>query len=351
MPNRLFCVLLVALAAWIVPARPASADDSERLVTGAVIFIYHRFGEDQSPANSIRVDQFEAHLEELTAGDYDVVPLSRIVAALRAGTPLPDRTVAITIDDATRSVYTQAFPRLRAAGLPFTLFVATDPVDRRAPTHMTWAEIREVQAAGATIGAMTSAPVPMPERDVNENAADLHHAMARFRAELGSVPALFAYPHGEYNRVIRNLIEKHDFVAAFGQHSGVAHARADRYALPRFIMNESFGGIDRFRLAASALPLPVREVTPDDPELKVNPPHLGFTVPEGIGNLERLACFASGHGRTALEHLDGGRIEVRINAPLPPGRARINCTLPAGEGRWRWFGMQLFVPDDENDDP
>ena len=42
---------------------------------------------------------------------------------------------------------------------------------------------------------------------------------------------------------------------------------------------------------------------------------------------------------------DGNRIELRITEEFPPGRTRVNCTLPAGEGRWRWFGMQFFVPE------
>ena len=45
-----------------------------------------------------------------------------------------------------------------------------------------------------------------------------------------------------------------------------------------------------------------------------------------------------------IERLDARRIEVRIPAPFPPGRARLNCTLPAGGDRWRWYGTQFFVP-------
>ena len=110
-------------------------------------------------------------------------------------------------------------------------------------------------------------------------------------------------------------------------------------------MNEAFGSVDRFRLAASALPLPVSELTPEDPLLTVNPPALGFTVSDEVGDLSRLACFASGQGRAALERIDERRIEVRLRDPFPPGRARVNCTLPAAEGRWRWFGVQFVIPE------
>jgi peptidoglycan/xylan/chitin deacetylase (PgdA/CDA1 family) len=350
MPLRRVAASLAAVAAWALlacagaraVAAPA-ADDAE--APSAVVFAYNRFGEDQTPTSSIRIDQFDAHLEELKNGDYTVLPLPRILEAVRSRTPLPGRTVAITIDDATRSFYRDAWPRLRAAGLPFTLFVAVDAVGR-ADTHMTWDELRQVAAAGgATIGALgptTASLVLKPPADV---PGELARARDRLQAELGRRPTLFAYPGGDYSAALRALVAQQGFTAAFGQQSGVVHPDGDVRALPRFVMIESFGSIERFRLAANALPLPVSDLTPDDPVLAVNPPPLGFTVDEGVGDLSRLACFASGQGRTRVEHIAEDRVEVRIADPFPPGRSRVNCTLPGPEGRWRWFGVQFLVPE------
>ena len=95
----------------------------------AAVLMYHRFGEDKYPSTNIRLDQFDAHLEKLASGDYTVLPLDKIIRHIQDGTELPDRTVAITIDDAYLSVFTEAWPRLKAKGFPFTVFVATDPID------------------------------------------------------------------------------------------------------------------------------------------------------------------------------------------------------------------------------
>lgn len=312
---------------------------------GAVILAYGRFGEDDTPSTSVRLDQFEDHLAELTSGDYSVLPLPRVVAALRDGLPLPDRTVVITIDEAWRSVHREALPRLRAAGLPFTLFVSSDPLDRGAATHMSWAELREVAAAGGTIAAMPAAALPMAGRPMEENAAAIRRSVERITAELRQAPTLFAYPHGEYGLAHRALVEQAGFVAAFGQQSGAAGRGADRLALPRFVVNEAFGGIDRFLQVTGALPLPVADITPVDPLIRQNPPAVGFTLTDRIANADRLACFASGIGRTALERLGTDRVEIRFREPLPAGRLRVNCTVPAAEGRWHWFGLQLFVPN------
>ncbi|WP_448205277.1 polysaccharide deacetylase family protein [Azospirillum sp. sgz302134] len=352
MPLRRAAALFAVAAAWVFqawaggPAVAAEAPGAPMASTPtAVVFAYDRFGEDQTPSISIRLDQFEAHLDELEDGEYEVLPLPKILEALRSGAPLPDRTVAITIDEASRSAYREAWPRLKAAGLPFTLFVATDAIDRGSPAHMTWAEVRQLTSAGVTIGGLGASTQSLVNRPAADIRAELKRMADRIQAETGQRPTLFAYPQGEVSSAVRTIVTEQGFTAAFGQQSGVLHANADRWSLPRFVMNESFGSVDRFRLAANALPLPVTDLTPDDPLLTVNPPPLGFTVAEGVGDLSRLACFASGQGRTALERIAEDRVEVRIKDAFAPGRARVNCTLPTADGRWRWLGMQFVVPE------
>lgn len=328
-----------ALAALTVaPAAPVEAAAS------AVLLMYHRFGEETLPSTNIRIGQFEAQIEQLVSGGYSVLPLPDIIAALRAGVPLPDKTVGITIDDAFSSVYEQGWPRLKAAGLPFTLFVSTDPVDDGSFGIMSWDQIRELADDGVTIGHHSASHAHMAGRDGALNRADVAKASERFQAELGRVPELFAYPYGEYSRELQEMIADQGFIAAFGQHSGVAHDGENIFALPRFALNESYGDMDRFKLISQTLPLPVTDVTPSDPLLGVNPPLIGFTVAAGLERLDRLNCFASGQGSASIERLGERRIEVRLKAPFQPGRSRINCTLPGRDGRFHWYGMQFLTP-------
>ena len=336
--RHLLSLALGVCALAALPATPVEAAAS------AVLIMYHRFGEDSLPSTNIRIEQFEAQIEELVSGGYTVLPLPDIIAALRAGAPLPDKTVGITIDDAFSSVYEQAWPRLQAAGLPFTLFVSTDPVEAGAHGIMTWDQIRELADSGVTIGHHSAAHAHMAGRDSAANAADLAKASERFVAELGRKPELFAYPYGEYSLELQALIAEQGFIAAFGQQSGVAHEAENIFALPRFALNESYGDIDRFKMVSRTLALPVTDITPSDSLLGPNPPLIGFTVAEGLERLDQLNCFASGQGVTAIERLGARRIEVRLKAPFPPGRSRLNCTIPGRDGRFHWFGMQFLTP-------
>ncbi len=339
---------IAALGLVLVAApRPSTAQQTDRARPqdrpSAVVMMYHRFGEHASPTTNIRLDQFEAHIEELTSGKYKVRPLPEIVSALKAGQSLPDRTIGLTIDDAFLSVYREAWPRLRKAGLPFTLFVATGAVNRRGKNYMNWDQIRELSRAGVTIGAHSVSHAHLPMLDARAIKKEIDNANRRFEKELGFKPRLFAYPYGEASRAVMAAAQSAGYMAAFSQYSGVAHGKSDFFYLPRFAMNERYGSLDRFRLAANALSFHATDITPGDPALGPNPPAFGFTIGDKIRGLRALACYSSAHGKLEVQRLGARRVEVRPPRALPPGRSRINCTLPAGGGRWRWLGYQFFV--------
>ena len=78
----------------------------------ATVIMYHRFGESRYPTTNVSIEQFESHLEFISQGDYTVVPLIQIIETLQSGGVIKDKTLAITVDDAYLSVYTEAWPRL-----------------------------------------------------------------------------------------------------------------------------------------------------------------------------------------------------------------------------------------------
>jgi|TARA_Y100000590_G_scaffold461678_1_gene623825 peptidoglycan/xylan/chitin deacetylase (PgdA/CDA1 family) len=330
---------LVALCLIILSVAPigANADRS------AVIIMYHRFGENTLPSTNISISQFEKHLKELETGNYTVLPIPKILLAINTQKSLPKRTVGITIDDAYLSVYTRAWPRLKKAGFPFTLFVATEAIDRNYKNYMTWDQIRELKKHGVTIGSQTASHLHMPANNSKRNRQDIDLSNKRFYEELEIRPTLFAYPFGEASNRIKKIVENSGFTHAFGQHSGAVNFSSDRYYMPRFALNESFGGIKRFKLIANAIGIPYQDLSPSNPSLTQNPPLFGFTLENKAGSMKGLTCYSGGHGKLSMQRL-GPRVEVRFNSEFNPGRARINCTAPGPENRWHWLGMLYYVP-------
>lgn len=335
MAKRLF--FLLCLWGLILPLYANAAENH------AVVFMYHRFGEDSLPSTNTTIDQLKAHIAELKRGPYTVMPLSEIVEALQSGKELPDYAVGLSVDDAFLSLYQNAWPLLKEARLPFTLFVATGSIDERRPGYMDWDMIRELRDSGlVTIGSQTETHPQLWKFSPVEVAQEIIESQARFADELGKKTALIAYPYGEYSLAVARQMKSLGFAAAFGQHSGVIHEGSDFFALPRFAMNETYGDPARFREAARALPLPVKDLSPADPVLSGNMPAIGFSILPPL-SAENLTCYASDQGK--IDHnAIGKRIETRLAKPWDSGRARINCTQNAGDGRYRWFGAQYIVP-------
>ena len=300
----------------------------------ATVLMYHRFDEHKYPSTNIRIEQFEAHLYELANGNYNVWPLDKIVNHIQNGKALPDRTIAITIDDAYLSVFIEARPRLKALNFPYTVFVATQPIDRGHKGYMNWDQIRTLQDEGVLIGSQTKSHPHMHLISVADAEKELASSNKRFLTEIGQIPKLFAYPYGEYNLAIINVVKQAGFVAAFGQNSGIIHGYNGYYELPRFAMNEQYGTLERLSLAINGLPLKVNQIVPEDVVLnnKINPPNYGFTLAPEIANDRQLRCFNSLYGKLNVTII-GPRAEVRLPGPFAQGRARINCTMPGADGR------------------
>ena len=338
---------LISLTALLITAVTPVA----RAADSAVVLMYHRFGEDRFPSTSIRLEQFDAHLEHLKAGDFTVAPLADLLAAVTTGAPLPDRAVVITIDDAYRSVFDIAHAKFRRYDFPYTVFVNTDGVDEGLAAYMSWEQMRELQRDGATFanhGAAHDSTVAAikGESDTDRLArvrADVAKGWRRLTEELEPLAGAFAYPYGEYDTGAADLLREMGYVS-FGQHSGAVGPHNDTRALPRFPMAESFGDIGEFRTKVASRPLPVVNVEPWNPVVSATRPPVAITLGEDVSRISELACFVSGQGRVDVEWLEDRRkFQIVPARPLGKGRQRVNCTAPGNDGRYFWFSQPWIV--------
>jgi peptidoglycan/xylan/chitin deacetylase (PgdA/CDA1 family) len=348
---RSFALVLLTLLAPVV----ARAD--------AVAFIYHRFGEGGYPTTNVTLEQFDAHLDHLARAGFQVWPLDKVVATLQEGAALPPRVVSITIDDGFASIYTGAYPRLKARKLPFTVFLNTDALDKGLAGHLTWAQVKEMAANGARFANHTATHDKVWKRRAGESEAqwaariraDVGRCQQRLQAELGPAtneePRLFAYPYGEFDAASSALIAQMRYVA-FGQHSGaVAAERAalDAPALPRFPMSERFASVEEFAQKARARALPASVVAPTDPLIardggrgNANPPVLRLRFADAAWR-GRIACYYSSERLDGAWSADGRELSTRAPVVLEPGRHRYNCTGRDPKGEWFWFSQPWVV--------
>jgi len=146
---RLLCTSLLAL---LLSAHPAAAAEH------CVVLQYHHVSEHTPGITSVTPQQFQAHLDYLQEHDFQVMRLSEVVQRLRNREALPENCVALSIDDAFRSAYAEAWPRVRRYGYPLTVFVSTAAVDRGAVAFMSWEQMREMSAATRCSQSSTDSP-------------------------------------------------------------------------------------------------------------------------------------------------------------------------------------------------
>jgi hypothetical protein len=170
-----------------------------RPARGATVLIYHRVGGGSPDERDVAVADFAAQVDALSA--YDAVTLDAALDRLDAGDESP--SVVLTFDDGFGDVYDNGWPLLRAAGLPFTVYVASGYVGStmhwegstaKAPgPALRWSELREMVASGlCTVGNHTRSHV----RPEQLGPAELDACSADLEAELGVTPRHFAYTWG-----------------------------------------------------------------------------------------------------------------------------------------------------------
>ena len=328
--------LAAAAALALAAAMPARAADS------AVILVYPRIA--NGPVNStVTAAQFDAHIKELQSGPYKIMKLGDIVDALKQGRALPQRVVALTFDSGDRALQRTVWPKLKAANMPMAVFIGADRPGNRTD-HLGWEQLSEMASGGVEIGITGPSGISLAAMPVERVKTELARAIKKMQQELGRAPRFLAYPQGEFTASTIAAVAEAGIEAAFGEHSGAAHKSLGMLTLPRFLLSQTYGDMDRFRIVAGALALPIKDLVPADPRVtRPNPPTLGFTVDPPLGGLDQLNCFAAGQGRATVEVLGEARVEVRLLGELPAGRARVNCTMPGPEGRWRWLGIPFLV--------
>ncbi|MCK5643834.1 MAG: polysaccharide deacetylase family protein [Gammaproteobacteria bacterium] len=319
--------------------------------------MYHRFGEAQYPSTNIKLEQFESQLNYLANNDYTVWPLNKIIQRLHSGMDIPDKTIAITVDDAYLSVYEQAYPLLLKRNWPFTVFVSTDAIDQKLPNFMTWKQMRKMKTNGVHFANHSSSHDYLIHHQPDESPAswearikaDIEKSQHRLQQELGddtnTSPRLFAFPYGEYNIQLTQLLEEMNYIA-FGQQSGAMGEHSHWQYLPRFPIAENFSDLKTFSVKANSRNLPVQVASPEEPNIiDNNPPVLTIRLDKSNAQLSQLACYASEQGALKVEWLNKDLTEFRIVAkkPLPKGRSRYNCTAPDASGKRYYWYSHLWI--------
>ena len=136
---------------WVTSRFAAPLVERER--TRVAVLGYHNFS-NTKPATEMRMhtSDFCQQMQYIKDAGLSVITMQDFLEWLNGTRRLPERCVLITIDDGWKSVYTDAFPVLRAYGYPFTMFLYTTYIDVQGDS-MTVRQLQAMMRCGATIGS------------------------------------------------------------------------------------------------------------------------------------------------------------------------------------------------------
>lgn len=191
--------------------------------TRVVVLGYHNFSNTRQVSDMLmRTSEFCQQMQYIQDAGLAVITMQDFLDWLLGERCLPPRCVLITIDDGWRSVYTDAYPVLKAYGYPFTLFLYTSYLSGRGQS-MTPDMVREMMAAGATIGSHSATHLypsqwKRYEEDSPEYAAQLQEelpdSVETLRQMFGNC-STYCFPGGYYTQPMLEALRACGIPVAF----------------------------------------------------------------------------------------------------------------------------------------
>jgi len=192
-----------------------------------LILCYHGVSERWPSDFAVSPRRLERHLRFLLGRGYRPVTLGSALRERPRG-----RTLAVSFDDALRSVLREAEPVLSRMQVPATVFVPTAYVTAQAPVAwegmekwrgtpyeqelacMTWEELRGLRDVGWEVGSHTRTHPDLRTLEDGAAAAEMTESRRECESEMQRSCELLAYPFSSYDGRVKRIAEASGYEAA-----------------------------------------------------------------------------------------------------------------------------------------
>jgi peptidoglycan/xylan/chitin deacetylase (PgdA/CDA1 family) len=217
------------------------------MTTVIPVLLYHSVSDRPAQSDAWGVvsrAEFAAHVDAIKASGRVAMGITELAAALRAERPLPGRPVAVTFDDGFADTYA-AMELLCARDLASTVYVTSGEVgarDRLSPPQLA----ALARLPGVEVGAHAVRHRRLDELDDAELAGELRVSKAQLEDLTHGSVRSFAYPHGSYDRRVREAAVDAGYRSAAAVKNAVSHPGDDPMAIARWTVT---GGTPAARIA------------------------------------------------------------------------------------------------------
>lgn len=190
---------------------------------------------------------FARQMRWLRLNGYRTLDLTQMWTAMEAGQDL-SKTVVITFDDGYRDFYTDAFDALRQCGFTATIFLATDRIQNSSVRiegvdYLTWAEVKELHAAGTQFGSHTVTHPDLRSLGPDQIEYELGCSKEIIEQKIGAAVKSFSYPFAfpeenkNFTQFLVDILENQGFENGVSTIIGRASKNNNHFYLPRLPVN------------------------------------------------------------------------------------------------------------------
>ena len=232
--------------------------------------LYHHIGTVRPgthPDLTISPERFERQIRWLARRGYTGIKPSDWLSWIRYGKSLPANPILLTFDDGYADTARYALPILRKYEFSGCVFVVSQRLGRTNTWDeaegrdtlllMTAEQIQYWATQEIEFGAHSRTHRHLTRLSPSDLTAEVIGCKSDLTALLGHPPMSFAYPYGESNEAVRDLVRK-EFDIAFSVEEGLNYLSGDPHLLKRayvghndslveFDLSARRGGIRRLR--------------------------------------------------------------------------------------------------------
>jgi len=156
------------------------------------------------------------------------------------------------------------------------------------------------------------------------------------------IPKWLAYPYGEYNLKLQNLLASMGYLG-FAQHSGGVWQGSDFLALPRFAAAGIYSNVNTLKTKLASKPMPVTAESVAGMVTTDPYPVMTATISDINDMSKVLNCFVDGSPAEA-DWLSDNQFQLQTTNALSHGRHRYNCTSRSKSGNfYYWLSKPWLV--------
>lgn len=227
----------------VIPLKPFKRGGiTPRGIQTVPIIVYAGFSRSKAGKYMVLAKDFEEQMKYLNDNGYHSISLAEFYDFLDYKRQIPAKSLVITIDSTRQSVVEIAYPILKKYGYQATIFVYTDSIGKK--NTLSWNDLKKLYNNGLHIESHSNMRRNLSTRKKGESFTTyfkvlnegITESKALIRENIGQESHFFAYPYGETNGLVIEMLKKKGYRGALTYERGSNPFYTDPFRVKRSLV-------------------------------------------------------------------------------------------------------------------